>query len=187
MANSNKSRGLVLARLNFTGALILTFSYGLFHVLLMIYEDLHETVGLYFCMAGMTVYFLSHKPKRAAGLRVALAYTIFMMVIGTTALLTTLVTLEAAIVESPARTPSAFNNYYCAPVYVASSLLSTFQFLASDALLVSTTSHKASSLELKESVRCTVHIHSLRGVGWQSLGHHCSILHCSVRACVYPY
>jgi hypothetical protein len=138
-------------------------------------------------MAGMTVYFLSHRPKRAAGLRVALAYTTLMMVIGTTALLTTLVTLEAAVVESPARTPSAFNNYYCAPMYVASSLLSTFQFLASDALLVSTTSQKAGSLELKESVRCTALIHSLREVGRQSLGHHCFILHCSVRTCIYPY
>jgi hypothetical protein len=120
------------------------------------------TAGIYFCMAAMTMYFLSRKPKRAAGRRVTLLYTAFMSAIGLAAFLTTLATLEAAVVEVPARTPLSLNNYYCAPMYVASSLLSTMQFLASDALLVSLIRCKPRSSN-RQSIPGLPHIHTLRG------------------------
>jgi hypothetical protein len=98
------------------------------------------TPGLYAFMAIMTFYFLLNRPKRMAGRQITLYYTTFMAIIAFPSFITSLKTLEAGVVEVPAGTPEAYDGYYCSPIYIANSVVSTLQFLASDALLVRVTS-----------------------------------------------
>jgi Ni/Fe-hydrogenase subunit HybB-like protein len=87
-------------------------------------------------MAIMSFYFLLNRPKRMAGRQITLSYSTFMVVLALPSFITSLKTLEAGVIEIPAGTPEAYDGYYCAPVYIANSVVTTLQFLASDALLV---------------------------------------------------
>jgi hypothetical protein len=92
-------------------------------------------------MFAITLYILSEQAKSSRGRSITFFYTVFMMAIGAVSLVTSLMTLEDAVVEEPAWTPSTSDLGYCSPIHIATTLASTVQFLATDSLLVRSCVH----------------------------------------------
>jgi hypothetical protein len=87
-------------------------------------------------MAGMTVYFLRHRPKNRHGRQFSLYYTIAMLLLTIANDYTSAKVLEAMIIEVPANTSEASDADSCEPTNLVGTVVSIVQVLLSDGLMV---------------------------------------------------
>jgi uncharacterized membrane protein len=100
-------------------------------------------LGAYVIIAGMSLYFMHQHKSTSIGSRVTVAYTWSMLLITIAWYYCSTRVSEVQLIENPtfSASPSAILSY-CSTTSVAGTLLSTFQFFGSDALLVRTFEQK---------------------------------------------
>jgi hypothetical protein len=108
-------------------------------------------------MSAMTWYHL-RAPAARQGRRFIVAYTAAMFGLTFAMYLSSAMMLEAAMIEAPADTPEASGTLICGPWSITNTVVSTLQFLLSDALLVKMPNARSSVPQLTIRHRCTGHI-----------------------------
>jgi hypothetical protein len=103
-------------------------------------------------MTAMTWYHL-RTPAARQGRRFIVAYTVAMFVVTFATYLSSAVVLEATLIEIP----ETSNLQICSPWSVTYLVVSTVQFLLSDALLVTNLNLRPSTCLLTSITRCIGH------------------------------
>jgi hypothetical protein len=105
-------------------------------------------------MTAMTWYHL-RTPAARQGRRLIAAYTMSMFIVTFSNCLSSVMVLEATVIEAPAGTLEASGELTCRPWGLTNLVVSTLQFLFSDALLVRSLHTRLRISLLTTGHRCT--------------------------------